>query len=88
MQLDFDADSVTMRLTRAEAVRLGVAVNAGWDTVSRAEYFTRTGLSQPAMSQIVQALTTTPDSPSGSLALPLEPGDEIIENPRRPRPPR
>lgn len=40
-------DSVVLRLTRDKAERLALAIMAGIETLSRAEYYIRTGLSQP-----------------------------------------
>lgn len=84
MDIHFDENAVLLRLSREEAERLGVAIAAGWDTASRPEYFIRTGLSQPVVRRIADALTS--ESPSStSIALPLGPGIEEVENPRRRR---
>jgi hypothetical protein len=88
VDLGIDDASVTLRLTHAEALRLGVAIAAGYETVSRAEYYIRTGLSEPELRQIAQVLTGQLEPSTQHISLPLEAGVEEIENPRRPRPPR
>jgi hypothetical protein len=85
MEIHIEGDAVSLRLTRAEAERLGVAMAAGYETVSRAEYYIRTGLSQPVVRQIAEILTS--DRPSAqSASIELDAGVEEVENPRRPRP--
>lgn len=88
MEFEIEDDAVTLRLSQDEAIRLGVAIAAGYESVSRAEYYIRTGLSEPGMRRIAEALKR----PSGQSPLresvPVEAGAEEIENPRRPRPPR
>lgn len=88
MEIQIDEHSVTVRLTHDEAKRLGVAIDAGYESVSRAEYFIRTGLSQPGMSQIADVLTHTAGQAGTGLSMALDAGIETIENPRRPRPAR
>jgi hypothetical protein len=88
VELKFEGDSVTLRLRRAEATRLGVALAAGYETISRAEYFIRTGLSEPGIRQIAQALASMTHEPPRVQSIPVEAGIEEIENPPRPRPPR
>ena len=77
---------VTIRLTRAEAVRLGVALEAGCEAITRAEYFIRTGLSQAEVRKIARALTDADGGPSTAQSLSLAAAQEDVENPRRPRP--
>ena len=88
MELEVTGDAVTMRLTQTEATRLGVAITAGYEAVSRAEYFIRTGLSEPAMRRVAEALMNTSGEPSPIKTIPVDAGVEEIENPRRPRPSR
>jgi len=86
MDLKIDADSITLRLAHDEAMRLGIAIAAGYETISRAEYFIRTGLSEPIMRQISGVLTNSREASPGSERIPLTAGVEETENPRRPRP--
>jgi len=81
-----DDDAVVVRITREEAQRLSFAISAGYETVSRAEYYIRHGLSQPQVRQLVDAIKTTFRRGHAEISVPLEPGVEEIENPSRPRP--
>jgi len=85
MELDVSDTSVTVLLTHAEALSLGVALEAGCD-VTRAEYFIRTGLSKPDVRRVARALKGAHEPPFGSQTLALPDGVEEVENPRRPRP--
>lgn len=87
MEIQFDDDSISIQLSRREAERLGVAIAAGFETVSRAEYFIRTGLSQPVVQEISDALSSL-SPPSTPMFIELSLGIEEVENPRRPRPPQ
>jgi hypothetical protein len=86
MELRSREEGVQITLSDDEALRLGLAIDAGYQTVSRAEYFIRTGNSMPVMQQIAGWLTAHRAERVEALALPLEAGDEAVENPRRPRP--
>jgi hypothetical protein len=86
MDIRIENEKVKIRLTCDEARRLCVSIAAGYEGVSRAEYFIRTGLSAPAMRRIVQELSNAVDQAHGNISLPLDGGVEEIENPRRPRP--
>ena len=86
MDLEVGEDSVILRLAHDEAMRLGIAIAAGYEAISRAEYFIRTGLSEPVMRQIAEALTKVDEGYLGSERILLAAGVEEIENPRRPRP--
>jgi hypothetical protein len=88
MDVEVSDHSVALRMTRAEAQSLCVAVAEGYEGLSRQEYFIRTGLSQPAVVEFVQRLFSVLDGPHGEVSLPLEAGVEEVENPRRPRPAR
>ena len=77
-----------VRLTSAEAQRLCASIAAGYEGVSRAEYFIRSGLSEPTMRRIVEELGDALERPSDNISIPLEAGVEEIENPRRSRPRR
>jgi hypothetical protein len=72
-------------LTPDEACRLGLSIAAGYETLSRAEYYSRTGLSEPVMQQIANWLTAVPDNWVEGVTLRLHPGNEEVENPPRPR---
>lgn len=86
MEISKDGTAVTIRMTEEEAARMSVALGAGYESVSRAEYFIRTGLAEEAVRAIARVLR---DGVTGmEERLPLEPGVEAQENPRRPRPPR
>ncbi len=85
MELEITDTAVTVLLTHAEALRLGVALEAGCD-VGRAEYFIRTGLSKPDVRSVARALMDTQQPPLGSRTLDLPAGVEEVENPLRPRP--
>lgn len=88
MDVRVDEGMVNLSMTHGEALRLCFAVQEGYMGMSRAEYFIRTGLSQPAVEALVNALSAAADEGSARLKIDLEPGIEEIENPRRPRPPR
>lgn len=77
-----------VRLTHAEAQRLCAAIAAGYEGVSRAECFIRSGLSEPAMRRIVEELGEALERSSDNISIPLDAGVEEIENPRRSRPRR
>lgn len=86
MELDVTDTSVSIQLTHDEALRLGVALIAGYEAVTRAEYFIRTGLSEAEVRRLARALTDAHARPSGSQSFALTAGLEEVENPRRPRP--
>lgn len=86
MDINVEGDSVSLQLTRAEAGRLGIAIAAGYENVSRAEYYIRTGLAQQALRQIADVLTATACTAVTAVSIDLKAGEEEIENPRRPRP--
>lgn len=88
MDIRVEDGAVEVRLTRAEAQRLCASIAAGYEGVSRAEYFIRTGLSEPAMRRIVEELGDILERSIGNISIPLDAGVEEIENPRRPRPHR
>jgi hypothetical protein len=89
MDIQASDGSVEIRLSRAEARRLCTSIAAGYEGVSRAEYFIRTGLSEPAARRIVQELGRVSDGLcSDVVSVPLDAGVEEMENPRKPRPPR
>lgn len=86
MEIRMEGEQVTIAMTRDEAVRPGVAIRAGYETVSRSEYYIHTGLSQPVIRQIVDILKAS--DPAGlAVSIDFEPGVEGVENPRRPGPP-
>ena len=81
MEIRSDVDSVSVRMTREEAARLGFAMRAGYEVTSRPEYYIRTELSQPVVREIASALIA-----AEAVRIELAPGVEEIENPHRPRP--
>lgn len=85
MEIRVGDNAVEVRLTCAEAQRLCASIAAGYEGVSRAEYFIRTGLSKPAMRRIVEELSDALENSRGNISIPLDAGVEEIENPRRPR---
>ena len=85
MRIDVDGDRVLLELDREEAKRLSIALVAGYESVSRAEYFIRTGLAEATIREI-SALLMRQQANGGVVELPLEDGVEATENPRRPRP--
>lgn len=88
MDIRVENGAVEVRLTHAEARRLCASIAAGYESVSRVEYFIRTGLSEPAMRRIVEELGDALANPNSEISIPLDPGSEEIDNPRRPRPRR
>jgi hypothetical protein len=86
MEIEIDSRSVVLRLTYDESASLGVALLEGCISVSRAEYYIRTGLSAPDVDRIATVLKSPGDSGVGKQIVPLEIGVEEVENPRRPRP--
>lgn len=88
MEIETLNDSAVVRLTNAELQSLGLVVLEGCYTMSRAEFFIRTGLSQSNMTDVARALLAAPKESAESISIPIEDGVESVENPRRPRPPR
>ncbi|BBH16156.1 hypothetical protein Back2_04430 [Nocardioides baekrokdamisoli] len=88
MEAELDAQGLTLRLSHQEALLLGISVRAGYETVSQAEYYIRHGLSEPAMEHLAAFLIGAGEAPPTSVEIPIEPGVEEVENPRRPRPGR
>lgn len=82
MEIRPSAESVTVEMTREEAARLGFAMRAGYEAISRPEYYIRTGLSQPLVREIARVLIEA----EAAVVIELARGIEEVENPRRPRP--
>jgi hypothetical protein len=76
------AESVTVEMTREEAARIGFAMRAGYETISRPEYYIRSGLSQPLVREIARA----PMKAESAVVIEFAEGIEDVESPRRPRP--
>jgi hypothetical protein len=72
-------------VARGEAERLAVALTAGFETLSRAEYYIRSGLSQSGVQVLADAIHEAAATATGSYSVPLDMGREEMENPRRPR---
>jgi hypothetical protein len=85
MNIRISDKTVQIQLTHSEARRLCSAIETGYDGLSRAEYYIRSGLSKPAVTEIVLALHSALDASGGNLDLALDAGIEELENPRRPR---
>jgi hypothetical protein len=81
-----DGDEVVLRLSSAEAERLTFALRAGYETVSRAEYYIRHGLAQGEVRELFAAIRKVAHQEQDAVSARLEPGVEDEENPRRPRP--
>jgi hypothetical protein len=88
MDVRVDGDRVELVLTADEAQRICGAIETGFIGVSRAEYYIRTGLSKPAMEEMVHAVSAAVDEDTASLSVGVEPGVELLDNPPRPRPSR
>lgn len=86
MELGSAEDGVTITLTYDEARRLGISIDAGCETVTRAEYYIGTGLSELLMQQVADWRTAPRRRASSALILALDAGDEEVENSRRPAP--
>ena len=82
MRIQPGDETVTVKMSREEAARLGFALRAGYETTSRAEYYIRTGLSQPVVREIAGRLIA-----ADSATIDLAAGVEETENPRHPIPP-
>jgi len=88
MDVRVDGDRVELVLTADEAQRICGAIETGYIGVSRAEYYIRTGLSKPAIEEMVHAVSAAADEDVASLSVAVEAGVELVENPPRPRPAR
>jgi len=86
IEISRDGDDVVMRLSSAEAERLTFALRAGYETESRAEYWIRHGLARGDVQELAAAIWKVARGEQGADSVPLEPGVESEENPRRPRP--
>lgn len=86
MEIQVHENLVTLSLTPNEVVRLSSAMFAGVETISRAEYYIRTGLAKSNVEQISELLGCLRDQVEGRVVIDLVRGVEAIENPRRPRP--
>jgi hypothetical protein len=85
MLFEVENETVSVRMTHAEAKRLGLALRE-YLALSQAEYFIRSGLSQTEVAQVADLLIEVDELPFGSRSLLLSDGVAAIENPRRPRP--
>jgi hypothetical protein len=81
MRAEFADSVVHITLSRAEALSIGLAIFEGCETLSRAEYYLRSGLAQPAVREIALALI----EPAATFDTPLEDGIPEVEAPPRPR---
>lgn len=81
-----DDQTISLRMTSKEAQLLSIALSAGFETVSRPEYWIRHGVAQPSAQAVAGAIYEVATGKQASVSAELEPGIEEIENPRRPRP--
>ncbi|MFF4593108.1 hypothetical protein [Amycolatopsis sp. NPDC001319] len=88
MLISRTADRVTLDMDLAEAKRLGVALREGPLTLSRAEFFIRTGVAAKSSCSVADTLIDAKDLTTAPVEVPFPAGDEATENPRRPRPQR
>lgn len=86
VEVTSDDDAVVIRMSRQEAELLSFALRAGYETTSRAEYWIRHGVTQPSVHALQDAVYDVATGQRDSANLPLDPGVESEENPRRPRP--
>ena len=86
VNVEAEGGTVVLRLTSDEAERLAVAIRADHETVSRAEYYIRYGLSRPEVCVLADAVAEAAARGNLGQSVPLTPGFEEVENPRRPRP--
>ena len=84
MNIEADGDSVLVRLTSEEAGRLALAILSDFETVSRAEYYIRSGLSRAGVRTFADAIRAAAADGASSV-VPLAPGVEQEEDPQRPR---
>lgn len=85
MEIQIGKGVTSIQLNQPEAERLGIAIAAGYEAISRAEYFIRTGLSQPTVQDIADVLTSIDsESEKRTISIELDAGIESVENPRRP----
>ena len=86
VEISGDSDVVVLRMSPREAELLSVALQAGYEAVSRAEYWIRNGVTENsvrALSGVVYEVATG-ERASGDCT--LESGVEAEENPLHPRP--
>ncbi len=87
MHLERDSDGLTIRLTSPDEMRrLHVALLEACATVSRAEFFIRTGLSAPEVEALADVVLRAAKGERLDSDVSLNAGVETVENPRRPRP--
>lgn len=82
-----DDDAVHMRLSSREAELMSFALRAGCETVSRAEYWIRHGVTQSSVRALQKAVHQIAVGKESSFRGVLQEGIEAEENPRRPRTP-
>ncbi len=75
-----------MRMSSGEAELLSLALMAGVETTSRAEYWIRHGVAQPSVRDLAAGIYEVATGASASAHTTLEPGVEAEENPRFQRP--
>lgn len=84
VHIEAEGSSVLLRLTSEEAERLAVAILVAFETISRSEYYIRSGLSHTDVRVLADAIDAAATSGTSASVPPL-PGVEEEENPRRQR---
>jgi hypothetical protein len=79
-------DEVTLRMSADEAQLLSFALRAGFETISRPEYWIRHGVAQPSSRLVAEGIYEVAIANRDTANVALERGVERVENPRRPRP--
>lgn len=87
MEVQSSDAEVHLRMSREEAARLAVALGAAQESISRAEFFIRTGLAKENIRHVAQVLYDATTGAPQAYTVSVEAGVESVENPRRPRPP-
>ena len=86
VEISREDQEVVMRMSSEEGKLLSLALRAGFETTSRAEYWIRNGVAQPSVRALAAGLYEVASAQQGSFQTTLEPGVEAVEHPRRPRP--
>ncbi|MEV6494680.1 hypothetical protein AB0M20_39575 [Actinoplanes sp. NPDC051633] len=85
MQGRYDGGRIVLALEPDEARRLAAALGEVSESLSRAEFFIRTGASGPNIATVADQLQALASRRSDSFDTPVVAGVETEENPRRPR---
>ncbi|WP_432544122.1 hypothetical protein [Kineococcus sp. SYSU DK002] len=88
MDVERRGSVVTVSLEPDEASRLAAALTEATLVLSRAEHWMRVGCPKAAVEHLSDTLLLAARGQEGVVRVPLPPGEESQENPRRPRPRR